>query len=103
MEPLRIVAIGSWIVGLSMAALSIVAMIRSIRDVADRLTALGVAYLGMFLMVVGFAIYLLALMSDSRLPLLAGIPAFALVGFTAIRLRMGASRAFAEAKRVRSG
>ena len=100
MEPLRIAAIGSWVVGLAIAAVAIVSMIRSIRDARARLIALGIAYLGMFVMAVGGALYLLALMGDGPLPALAGIPALALVAFTAIRLRMGASRAFAHARKA---
>jgi hypothetical protein len=102
LEPIRIAAFGSWIVGGFVTAVAVVAMIRSMRDIPARLVALGVAYLGMFIVIVGGDLYLLSLMGDGRLPFLAGIPAFALVGITAIRLRVAASRAFADARKART-
>jgi hypothetical protein len=103
MEPVRIAAYGAWIVGFIITALGLVAMIRSIRDVAARLVALGITYSGMFVVIGGGGLlYLLALMGDGHLPVLADIPIFAVVGITAIRIRLGTSRAFAEARKVKT-
>ena len=97
MELLRVAAIGSWVVGLGITAVSIVVMIRGIHSAPARLRALGFTYLGMFVFVVGTAILLLALIGEERLPSAAGIVAIAIVGITALRLRQAATRAFSQA------
>jgi hypothetical protein len=102
MEPLLIAAIGSLIAGALITALGLIAMIRSLRDAPARLVALGITYLGMFVAIVGGLLLLLAAMVGGRLPILAGIPPFALIGFTAIRIRLAASRAFQDARMGRT-
>ena len=101
MDLLRFAAVATFVVGMAMASLAIVGLIRSRRDAAGRLLALGVVYLGMFVAVVGAELLLLALIGDERLPVIAGVPPMLLLGFTAIRLRLAASRSFAQAQAAR--
>jgi len=103
LELLRIAAIGSWVVGLSIAVIAVVALIRAIRNVPARFRALGFVYLGMFVGMVGGVLYLLALIGEDQLPLWAGVVPVLIIGFTAIRMRLAVSRAFAEASRSAAG
>lgn len=102
MDLLRLAAIGTWIVGLAISAIAIGALIVSRRDVAARLRALGFVYLGMFVFADGFLLFLLAVVGEGRMPIVAGILPGLLVGFTAIRLRMASSRAFVDARNART-
>ena len=101
MEPLRLAAIGTSMVGFAMAAVAIAALIISIRNVATRLLALAVVYLGMFVVSTGMLLFLLWVIGEGRIPLIAAILPFLLVGFTAFRLRMASSRAFEAARKTR--
>ena len=101
MEPLRLAAIGTSIAGFAMMGLAVVALIISIRDVATRLLALGVVYLGMFVAATGMLLFLLWLIGEGRMPIVAAILPFLLIGFTAVRLRIASSRSFAEARKAR--
>jgi hypothetical protein len=101
MEPLRLAAIGTSIVGFAMMAIAIVALIISMRDGANRLLALGVVYLGMFVVATGMLLFLLWVIGEWRMPIVAAILPFLLLGFTAIRMRMASSRAFVEARKAR--
>jgi hypothetical protein len=101
MEPLRLAATGTSIVGFAMMAIAIVALVISIRDTAARLLALGVVYLGIFVVATGMLLFLLWLVGEGRIPIVAAILPFVLLGFTAIRMRMASSRAFAEARKAR--
>lgn len=101
MEPLRLAAAGTSIVGFAMMAIAIVALVISIRDAATRLLALGVVYLGIFVVATGMLLFLLWLIGEERIPIVAAILPFLLLGFTAIRMRMASSRAFAEARDAR--
>jgi hypothetical protein len=102
MELLRIAPFGTCIVGAFITVLGVVAMIRSIRDAPGRLAGLGIAYLGAFVLVVGAALFVVTAIGDGTLPLLAGVPPFVLISVTAIRLRLAASRAFAEARNAQA-
>jgi hypothetical protein len=101
MEPLRLAAIATSIVGFAMMALAIVALVISMRDVAARLLALGVVYLGVFVVATGMLLFLLWVIGDGRMPIVAAFLPFLLLGFTAIRMRMAFSRAFTEARKER--
>jgi hypothetical protein len=101
MEPLRLAATGTAIVGFAMMAIAILALVVSIRDAATRLLALGVVYLGMFVVATGMLLFLLWLIGEGRIPIVAAILPFVLLGFTAIRMRMASSRAFAESRKAR--
>ena len=100
MELLRIAAIGSGIVGISISAIAIVALTVSIRDVPARLRALGFVYLGVFVAAVAGILFDLALIGEERLPPGAALLSILLLGFTAIRMRVAASRQFLEARQA---
>ena len=101
MESILIASIGTIVVGLGVSTVALVGLVVRIRNVADRLVALGVGYTGMGIIAVGVLLVPLYLIGSARLPFVAAVPAFLLVGFTAIRLRRGALTAFREARLAR--
>lgn len=100
MDAVRLAAIATEIVGGATSVIALVALIARRRDLAARLLSLGFVYLGLSIVASGSLIFLVVVVGEGRLPIVAAIVPFLLVGATAVRLRLAASRAFAAARKA---
>jgi hypothetical protein len=97
MDLLRMAALGTGLVGMAIAVLALVSLIRSASRVPDRLRPLGFVYLGMSVMCAAGVLYVLAAAGDGRLQFVAAVVPVLILGVTYFRLRAAYLRAFAGA------
>jgi hypothetical protein len=101
-DALQLAALAGIGLGFLIAVTAFAVMVTQISNATERIRALGLVFLGMAVVVASMIVYATSLIGQGRLPFWGGIPAMALLLYTAWRLRRVADAQFAQYRTMTS-